>query len=154
MMKRASAGRFASRWATWDIMSRSPPRPRKGCESPGSNSLDVVVLDVRLPGMDGLTAMRSFRERIGHVPIIIITAFGNLETAVRALEGGAFDYLVKPFDLDQATTVVKRALEKKQSREPAAGVLAVEPRPSSGRRRPCKSCSRASRWSRRPTCPC
>ena len=66
--------------------------------------------------MDGLTAMRTFRERIGRVPIIVITAFGNLETAVRALEGGAFDYLVKPFDLDQATSVVKRALEKRKDR--------------------------------------
>jgi DNA-binding NtrC family response regulator len=111
-----------------------------GLRIAGSGTLDVVVLDVRLPGIDGLTAMRSFRERIGHAPIIVITAFGNLETAVRALEGGAFDYLVKPFDLDQATTVVTRALEKKQVREPASG-------------RPCKNYSRASRWSRRPTCP-
>jgi DNA-binding NtrC family response regulator len=93
----------------------------EGLRIAGSNTLDVVVLDVRLPGMDGLTAMRSFRERIGQAPIIVITAFGNLETAVRALEGGAFDYLVKPFDLDQATSVVARALEKKQSREPASG---------------------------------
>ena len=93
-----------------------------GLRIAGSGTLDVVVLDVRLPGIDGLTAMRSFRERIGHAPIIVITAFGNLETAVRALEGGAFDYLVKPFDLDQATTVVTRALEKKQVREPASGV--------------------------------
>jgi DNA-binding NtrC family response regulator len=94
----------------------------EGLRIAGSGALDAVVLDVRLPGMDGLTAMRSFRERIGHTPIIIITAFGNLETAVHALEGGAFDYLVKPFDLDQATTVVARALEKKRSREPASGV--------------------------------
>jgi DNA-binding NtrC family response regulator len=94
----------------------------EGLRIAGSGALDVVVLDVRLPGVDGLTAMRSFRERIGHAPIIIITAFGNLETAVKALEGGAFDYLVKPFDLDQATTVIKRALEKKQSREPVSGV--------------------------------
>ena len=127
----------------------------EGLRIAGSGTLDVVVLDVRLPGMDGLTAMRSFRERIGHAPIIIITAFGNLETAVRALEGGAFDYLVKPFDLDQATTVVKRALEKRQSREPAAGAAAPRNRGArSVRRRPCRSCSRASRWSRRPTCRC
>lgn len=74
--------------------------------------LDAVVLDVRLPGMDGLTAMARFRERIGATPIIVITAFGNLDTAVRAIEGGAYDYLVKPFDLDQAGAVIKRALEK------------------------------------------
>lgn len=95
----------------------------EGLRIAATGELDVVVLDVRLPGIDGLTAMRAFRERIGHVPIIMITAFGNLETAVRALEGGAFDYLVKPFDLDEATRVVKRALEKQRSREPVAGPL-------------------------------
>ena len=78
---------------------------------------DAVVLDIRLPGMDGLTAMKAFHDRIGSAPIIVITAFGNLETAVRAMEGGAFDYLVKPFDLDQATTVVKRALERRNARD-------------------------------------
>ena len=58
------------------------------------------------------------------MPIVVITAFGNLETAVRALEGGAFDYLVKPFDLDQATSVVKRALEKREARERAPALAA------------------------------
>jgi DNA-binding NtrC family response regulator len=87
----------------------------EGLRIAGSNPVDVVVLDVRLPGMDGLTAMRSFHDCIGAAPIIIVTAFGNLETAVRALEGGAFDYLVKPFDLDQATTVITRALEHRSN---------------------------------------
>jgi two-component system nitrogen regulation response regulator GlnG len=77
---------------------------------------DAVILDVRLPGTDGLTAMPAIRERIGRAPIIVITAYGNLETAVKAMEGGAFDYLVKPFDLDQATTTVGRALEMKNAR--------------------------------------
>jgi two-component system nitrogen regulation response regulator GlnG len=74
---------------------------------------DAVVLDIRLPGTDGLSALSEFRRRIGPAPIVVITAFGNLDTAVRAMQGGAFDYLVKPFDLDQAATVVKRALEKR-----------------------------------------
>ncbi len=72
---------------------------------------DAVVLDVRLPGMDGLTALPLLRERAGGSPIVVMTAFGDLETAVRAVEAGAFDYLVKPFDLDQAAAVVRRALE-------------------------------------------
>jgi DNA-binding NtrC family response regulator len=72
---------------------------------------DAVVLDVRLPGIDGLTALPLLRERSGGSPIVVMTAFGDLETAVRAVETGAFDYLVKPFDLDQVTTVVRRALE-------------------------------------------
>jgi two-component system nitrogen regulation response regulator GlnG len=89
--------------------------------------LDAVVLDVRLPGVDGLTAMGAFRERIGAAPIIVITAFGNLETAVRAMEGGAFDYLVKPFDLDQATSVVTRALEGRRAVGQASGAAMTAP---------------------------
>ncbi len=91
----------------------------EGLRIAGASPLDAVVLDVRLPGVDGLTAMPRFRDRIGAAPIIIITAFGNLETAVRAMEGGAFDYLVKPFDLDEATAVVTRALETRKTRDPA-----------------------------------
>ena len=87
----------------------------EGLRIAGSSPLDAVVLDVRLPGQDGLSSMRAFRDRLGPAPIILMTAFGDLETAVRAMEGGAFDYLVKPFDLDQATTIVKRALEKRRA---------------------------------------
>lgn len=71
---------------------------------------DVVVMDVRLPGMDGLTAIQHLRPRIGTAPIVVITAFGTLDTAVRAVHEGAFDYLTKPFDLDQAALVLKRAI--------------------------------------------
>jgi two-component system nitrogen regulation response regulator GlnG len=88
----------------------------EGFEVADGGALDAVVLDIRLPGIDGLTALRGFRERVGPAPIILITAFGNLETVVRAMEGGAFDYLVKPFDLDHAGAVLKRALEKGKQR--------------------------------------
>jgi two-component system nitrogen regulation response regulator GlnG len=77
---------------------------------------DAIILDVRLPGVDGLTGLGQFRERLPHVPVVVITAFGNLDTAVRAVEGGAFDYLTKPFDLGQALATVSRAL----AREPAS----------------------------------
>jgi two-component system nitrogen regulation response regulator GlnG len=80
---------------------------------------DVIVLDVRLPGLDGLSALARFRELAQDAPVIIITAFGNLITAVRAVEGGAFDYLGKPFDLDQALETIGRALQKR-SLPPAA----------------------------------
>ncbi len=71
---------------------------------------DAIVLDVRLPGMDGLTAIRQFRERLGTVPIIVITAYGDLETAVEAVRNGAFEYIVKPFDLDIVQRALVRAL--------------------------------------------
>jgi two-component system nitrogen regulation response regulator GlnG len=73
---------------------------------------DAVVLDVRLPGMDGLTALGQFRERFPGVPVVVVTAFGDLPTAVRAVEGGAFEYLTKPFDLQQALDVLGRALRR------------------------------------------
>jgi two-component system nitrogen regulation response regulator GlnG len=72
---------------------------------------DVIVLDVRLPGMDGLTALPRLRDQLGDVPVLVVTAFGNLPTAVRAVEAGAFDYLTKPFDLDQALATIERALQ-------------------------------------------
>ncbi|HEX3148244.1 MAG TPA: sigma-54 dependent transcriptional regulator [Gemmataceae bacterium] len=71
---------------------------------------DAVILDVRLPGMDGLSALGRLREITGNAPIVVITAHGNLSTAVRAVEGGAFDYIAKPFDLSQALDAVARAL--------------------------------------------
>lgn len=94
---------------------------------------DAVVLDVRLPGMDGLRAMAEFRKRAVAAPIIIITAFGNLDTAVKAVEGGAFDYLVKPFDLDQAGAVVQRALE---ARKPGAETASDRTASADDRARP------------------
>ncbi len=72
----------------------------------------AVVLDVRLPGMDGLTALNELRRVTNDAPIIVVTAHGNLSTAVRALEGGAFDYVAKPFDLSQALDAVSRALNR------------------------------------------
>ena len=71
---------------------------------------DVIVMDVRLPGIDGLQAMRQFRQRSMSVPIIIMTAFGSLKTAVNAIDGGAFDYLTKPIDLENAISVVRQAI--------------------------------------------
>jgi two-component system nitrogen regulation response regulator GlnG len=91
---------------------------------------DAIVLDVRLPGMDGLTAIGHFRSQLGNVPIVVVTAFGNLEVAVKAVHAGAFDYLHKPFDLDQAAQVVERALlsgrpSEPESSEPKAHADAV-----------------------------
>ncbi|MDY0167084.1 MAG: sigma-54 dependent transcriptional regulator [Thermoguttaceae bacterium] len=71
---------------------------------------DVIVLDVRLPGMDGLSAMRHFQERCGPVPVVVVTAYGDLGTAVAAVRNGAFDYLTKPFELKTAQRVIERAL--------------------------------------------
>jgi two-component system nitrogen regulation response regulator GlnG len=86
-------------------------------DSVSHHAPDLVVLDVRLPGMDGLSAMEHFGRQAAGVPIVVITAFGNLDVAVTALGNGAVDYLPKPFDLEQAAAVIDRALAHR--RQPA-----------------------------------
>lgn len=83
-----------------------------GLELAGKNSINLVLLDVRLPGMSGLDALKSFRQATGDAPVIVMTAFGDLETAVKAVEQGASDYLNKPFCLDDALSVCQRALRR------------------------------------------
>jgi two-component system nitrogen regulation response regulator GlnG len=73
---------------------------------------DAIILDVRLPGMDGLAALPLLREKAPGAAVIVVTAFGDLPTAVQAVEGGAFDYLAKPFDLSAALDAVTRALSR------------------------------------------
>jgi two-component system nitrogen regulation response regulator GlnG len=88
----------------------------EGLRSAAESPPDVIVLDVRLPGMDGISAMEQLKQRAGLAPIIVITAHGDLSTAVEAVHRGAFDYLAKPFDLDQFERVLERALDWNASR--------------------------------------
>jgi two-component system nitrogen regulation response regulator GlnG len=71
---------------------------------------DALFLDVRLPGMDGLSAVEHVRRICGDIPIVVMTAFGSLETAVRAISSGVVEYLPKPFELDETVTLVRRIL--------------------------------------------
>ena len=73
---------------------------------------DVIILDVRLPGMDGIAALNQLNQLTNSAPVIVITAHGNLSTAVRAVEAGAFDYIAKPFDLTTAIEAAHRALKR------------------------------------------
>ncbi|HWR50755.1 MAG TPA: response regulator, partial [Bryobacteraceae bacterium] len=72
--------------------------------------VDLVLTDLRLPGMNGLELLSSIRRQNTRTPIIVMTAFGTVETAVEAMKSGAFDFLMKPFSLDHLTTVIGKAL--------------------------------------------
>jgi two-component system, NtrC family, nitrogen regulation response regulator GlnG len=74
-------------------------------------TFDLVFLDVRMPGMDGLTALAKMREHRADVSVVVMTAHGTMETAIQAMQRGAYDYLTKPFDLDEALLLAQRALE-------------------------------------------
>src|SRR5204862_5516535 len=78
---------------------------------------DAIVLDVRLPGLDGLSALSQLRKLANDAPVVVVTAYGNLATAVRAVEEGAFDYLPKPFDLGHALETINRALHRRALQE-------------------------------------
>ncbi len=82
---------------------------------------DAILLDVRLPGRDGISAMPAIRGLAPDAAIIVMTAFGDLDTAVRAVDAGAFDYLVKPFDLDRVSQVMQRAVHRHEPRPAGAG---------------------------------
>jgi two-component system, NtrC family, nitrogen regulation response regulator GlnG len=88
----------------------------------------VVVSDIRMPGASGLELMQVLKARLPSTPIIIMTAYSDLESAVAAFQGGAFEYLPKPFDVDHAVGLVRRALEenRKHVDAPAAEVEAPE----------------------------
>ena len=96
------------------------PSAEKAFELAANLRPNAVILDIRLPGMDGLAALGKLRQLTGDAPVIVITAHGNLSTAVRAVEGGAFDYLAKPFDLSQALDAVARAVKSRSTSIPSA----------------------------------
>jgi two-component system nitrogen regulation response regulator GlnG len=75
-------------------------------------SPQVVVSDIRMPGLSGLDFMAQLRAKLPATPIIIMTAYSDLESAVAAFQGGAFEYLPKPFDVDHAIELVRRAMEE------------------------------------------
>ena len=72
---------------------------------------DVVLMDIRMPEMDGIKALKEMRSHETRTPVILMTAYAEVETAVEALRCGAFDYVIKPFDLDELTLIVQRALQ-------------------------------------------
>jgi DNA-binding NtrC family response regulator len=89
---------------------------------------DAVILDVRLPDMSGLDAFQTIHELTPHLPVIIITAFATTETAIKAMQQGAFEYLLKPVNLAQLRDVVSRALEINRLRSvPTSFDQTVEP---------------------------
>jgi two-component system nitrogen regulation response regulator GlnG len=78
----------------------------------------VVVSDIRMPGLSGLEFMQQLKNRLPSTPVIIMTAYSDLESAVAAFQGGAFEYLPKPFDVDHAVELVRRALDESRRSAP------------------------------------
>jgi two-component system nitrogen regulation response regulator GlnG len=77
-----------------------------------SDTPQVLVSDIRMPGTSGLEVLQNVKQKHPELPVIIMTAYSDLESAVAAFQGGAFEYLPKPFDVDQAVELIRRALDE------------------------------------------
>jgi two-component system, NtrC family, nitrogen regulation response regulator GlnG len=87
----------------------------------------ILVSDIRMPGGSGLDLLTKVKERLPGLPVIIMTAFSDLDSAVSAFQGGAFEYLPKPFDLPKAIELIRRAVEESQREEVAEERMAETP---------------------------
>ncbi|MCZ6601408.1 MAG: sigma-54 dependent transcriptional regulator [Planctomycetota bacterium] len=93
---------------------------KEGLEVFQANEIDLVVQDLRMPRMDGLQLLQAIKDTNADVPVIVITAFGDWQSAVEAMRLGAFDYIKKPFDTDLIRSIIARALEQTAIRKMAS----------------------------------
>ncbi len=77
-------------------------------------AMDVVVMDMRMPGMDGIQALREIKQRYPLVEVIMLTGHASMEAAIQGMELGAFDYLMKPIDIDELIYKIQDAFQKRQ----------------------------------------
>jgi two-component system nitrogen regulation response regulator GlnG len=87
----------------------------------------VLVSDIRMPGESGLALLEQIKARLPELPVIIMTGFSDLDSAVSAFQGGAFEYLPKPFDVEEATALIRRACSESQGQESTAVVSSRNP---------------------------
>jgi len=88
---------------------------------------EVLVSDIRMPGRSGLELLQAVKSRHPAVPVIVMTAYSDLDSAVAAFQGGAYEYLPKPFDIDQAVDLIRRALQESRRESETAEAAAAPP---------------------------
>jgi DNA-binding NtrC family response regulator len=93
---------------------------REGVRRVRSDHVDLVVTDLRMPDLDGLDMIREIRTLPSPPDVITITAFGTIDTAIKAMKLGAYDYITKPFEIDQLLIAIERALRDRQLRHELA----------------------------------
>jgi two-component system nitrogen regulation response regulator GlnG len=94
------------------LATRSFANVKDAVEALQSGTPQVLVSDIRMPGESGLELLQIVKARHPGLPVIVMTAFSDLDSTVAAFQGGAFEYLAKPFDLDKAVELIRRALEE------------------------------------------
>jgi two-component system nitrogen regulation response regulator GlnG len=95
-----------------NFATRSFANVRDAAVALDHDSPQVLVSDIRMPGGSGLELLQTVRDKVPGLPVIIMTAFSDLDSAVAAFQGGAFEYLAKPFDVDKAVELIRRAVDE------------------------------------------
>jgi DNA-binding NtrC family response regulator len=99
------------------FVAQTAPDAESGLQMLGKQSYDLIVTDFKLPGMSGLEFLQAVRRTNADVPVIIMTAYGTVESAVEAMKAGASDYVLKPFSLVELVLVIRKELGAQQLRE-------------------------------------
>jgi two-component system, NtrC family, response regulator AtoC len=95
---------------------RSLPRGQEVLQALQDEPVDLIISDIRMPEMDGLTLLQEVKRMAPETSVLIMTAFGSIDTAVQAIKAGAYDYVTKPFKMDEIIVVVRRAVEERHLR--------------------------------------
>ncbi len=92
-----------------------------------TNTIEVVLLDLKMPVMDGIATLQLIKKKSPLTEVVMLTGDATIDSAIEAMKSGAFDYLVKPFDIDRVIDKINAAAKRKRDRE--AGIREVRSRP-------------------------
>src|SRR5512142_2650578 len=109
------------KWFSSEGYAAQPvPSAREALETIQQREFDIALIDIKMPGMDGMELQARLKEADPDLTVIIMTGYASVETAVQALKRGAYDYITKPVDPDELSHLVSKALEHERARKEVA----------------------------------
>ncbi|MBL7171144.1 MAG: sigma-54-dependent Fis family transcriptional regulator, partial [Candidatus Omnitrophica bacterium] len=96
----------------YEVMAMASPN--EGLKLIKEERYDIAIVDLKMPELDGITALKKIKESCPDITVIMITAFATIESAVEAMKEGAFDYIIKPFKVDEVRLIIEKALREKR----------------------------------------